>query len=438
MTYTAYCMQGIADGTVLVSGNYGSTFFTNNGGTHVADTVSGVRCAKFINVSGLVEDARFPGFSNNSEEFRVRFSYSATPGAELTFANPVRNATGNVLSFRVSTSNILKVYDQGGTVTTIWATALTPGNTYDISGWCTAGTTTSNGAWSVKLLNGGTSTVLNGPVNSTGATNTGTVAFTGAADVGVPGSPAYAATVRIFNLQLLDGSAAHTLTPVVAPTAAFTSSNSGFAASFDGSTSAVNTTGPTLTSYAWTFGDGGTGTGVTPSHTYAAAGTYTVGLIVTDSNGLVSSNTTHSVTVSVPTAAVNPVAVDNAVGFTAANASTILTCITDSDPTTYAISASSPTAATFKVTLGAHVTPAPGTDQTVTVELDATGAGSGSASAKLYEGSTLRASAAGQALAVVAAGSTMSNLLTFTFLAGSIANVTDWSALHLELTLSAT
>ncbi|MEU0096598.1 PKD domain-containing protein [Kribbella sp. NPDC006257] len=40
-----------------------------------------------------------------------------------------------------------------------------------------------------------------------------------------------------------------------------------------------------ITSYAWTFGDGGTATGASPSHTYAAAGTYSVTLTVTDNAG---------------------------------------------------------------------------------------------------------------------------------------------------------
>jgi PKD repeat protein len=42
----------------------------------------------------------------------------------------------------------------------------------------------------------------------------------------------------------------------------------------------------TIVSYAWTFGDGATGTGPTPTHAYAAAGTYAVGLVVTDNDGL--------------------------------------------------------------------------------------------------------------------------------------------------------
>jgi gliding motility-associated-like protein len=37
--------------------------------------------------------------------------------------------------------------------------------------------------------------------------------------------------------------------------------------------------------YSWAFGDGGTGTGGNPSHTYSTAGSYTVTMIVTDVNG---------------------------------------------------------------------------------------------------------------------------------------------------------
>jgi VCBS repeat-containing protein len=40
-----------------------------------------------------------------------------------------------------------------------------------------------------------------------------------------------------------------------------------------------------IVSYDWNFGDGSTGTGVTPSHTYAAAGGYNVSLTVTDDAG---------------------------------------------------------------------------------------------------------------------------------------------------------
>jgi PKD repeat protein len=40
-----------------------------------------------------------------------------------------------------------------------------------------------------------------------------------------------------------------------------------------------------FTTFAWTFGDGGTGTGSTPTHAYSTAGTYKAKVVVTDSTG---------------------------------------------------------------------------------------------------------------------------------------------------------
>ncbi len=72
------------------------------------------------------------------------------------------------------------------------------------------------------------------------------------------------------------------------PTAAFAlttnSPTAGQPVAFDGSGSSVP--GGSIASYSWNFGDGSaTGTGVAPSHIYAAAGTYAVTLTVTDSFG---------------------------------------------------------------------------------------------------------------------------------------------------------
>jgi PKD repeat protein len=80
-----------------------------------------------------------------------------------------------------------------------------------------------------------------------------------------------------------------------APVAAFTSSAVDLVASFDASGS--SDPDGSIASYAWDFGDGGVATGVKPSHTYAAAGTYTVKLTVTD-NGGATNVVSHPVTVS--------------------------------------------------------------------------------------------------------------------------------------------
>ncbi|HUQ47719.1 MAG TPA: PKD domain-containing protein, partial [Gemmatimonadaceae bacterium] len=56
----------------------------------------------------------------------------------------------------------------------------------------------------------------------------------------------------------------------------------------------------TIASYAWTFGDGQTGSGASISHTYATAGSYNVSLILTDNDGLVDTVTTTSTVDAVP------------------------------------------------------------------------------------------------------------------------------------------
>jgi YD repeat-containing protein len=54
-----------------------------------------------------------------------------------------------------------------------------------------------------------------------------------------------------------------------------------------------------IVSYAWNFGDGGTGSGAAPLHSYASVGTYTVSLTVTDNLGAQgSASTTATITTS--------------------------------------------------------------------------------------------------------------------------------------------
>jgi len=63
-----------------------------------------------------------------------------------------------------------------------------------------------------------------------------------------------------------------------------------------------------VASYDWDFGDGNNGTGVSPLHTYNAAGNYTTSLVVTDNQGASSPASTAQVTISEPVVNLPPVA----------------------------------------------------------------------------------------------------------------------------------
>jgi PKD repeat protein len=82
--------------------------------------------------------------------------------------------------------------------------------------------------------------------------------------------------------------------PPATPAAAFTFDCTSLDCTFDSSASTVE--GATITSREWAFGDGSTGSGTSPEHTYASSGTYSVTLTVTSSKGKTAS-VTHSVTV---------------------------------------------------------------------------------------------------------------------------------------------
>jgi subtilisin family serine protease len=81
------------------------------------------------------------------------------------------------------------------------------------------------------------------------------------------------------------------------PTASFTFTTNELTASFNASAS-TDSDG-SIVSYAWTFGDGTTGSGVEVNKTYSAAGTYSVKLTVTDNAGATGSQT-QSLTVTAP------------------------------------------------------------------------------------------------------------------------------------------
>ena len=102
----------------------------------------------------------------------------------------------------------------------------------------------------------------------------------------------YTITLVVTDDQGATGTTTHQVTvpPAAAnqpPTASFTATPSSTPGSLqvalDGTASSDSN--GTVASYAWDFGDGGSATGATASHTYTSAGTYTITLTVTDDQG---------------------------------------------------------------------------------------------------------------------------------------------------------
>ncbi len=91
--------------------------------------------------------------------------------------------------------------------------------------------------------------------------------------------------------------------PIAGFSASASTVSAGSPVSFNASASTEP--GGSVSSYSWNFGDGATGSGITPSHAYSTAGTYTVTLTVTGDSGN-TDTTSNTVTVhGVPTARVS-------------------------------------------------------------------------------------------------------------------------------------
>ena len=137
-------------------------------------------------------------------------------------------------------------------------------------------------AWQWMWGDGGTSTAQN-PSHSYAAAGSYTVTLTVTDNQGATGSTSQTVTVTAT-------------APNQPPSASFTVSCGGLTCGF---TSTSGDPDGTITAYSWTFGDGTSATVQNPSHSYAATGSYTVTLTVTDNQGATVS-TSQTVTVTLP------------------------------------------------------------------------------------------------------------------------------------------
>ena len=132
-----------------------------------------------------------------------------------------------------------------------------------------------NYAWDFDDGNTASGATLHSPSNTYAAAGTYTVLLTVTDNNGATGQCSHTIGISSPNKN-----------PVPEFTWSPTSPNTGQVVSFDGSSS--SDPDGTIVNYAWDFDDGNTASGATlhsPSNTYAAAGTYTVLLTVTDNNG---------------------------------------------------------------------------------------------------------------------------------------------------------
>jgi PKD repeat protein len=145
-------------------------------------------------------------------------------------------------------------------------------------------------SWLWNFGDGNSSTMQN-PEHTYTAADTYTVSLTVTDDDGAENSVSQNVTV--------------TEPPNVPPTASFTHITAYLTATF---TDTSTDSDGTITSWAWDFGDSSNSSAQNPAHSYAAAGTYTVSLTVTDNDGG-SDTTSQDITVTEPPILVDAVAI---------------------------------------------------------------------------------------------------------------------------------
>ena len=179
---------------------------------------------------------------------------------------------------------VLDVTGPGGAAPTASFTATPTTGTAPLTVNFTDTSTGGPTSWAWTFGDGGTST-LQSPSHqyTTAGTYTATLVATNGQGPSAPSSP------RTITVNLPS-----------APTASFTATPTTGTAPLTVNFTDTSTGGPT--SWAWTFGDGGTSTLQSPSHQYTTAGTYTATLVATNGQGPSAPSSPRTITVNLPSA----------------------------------------------------------------------------------------------------------------------------------------
>ena len=250
------------------------------------------------------------GAANNVPTANAGGPYGGEAGTPVSFSGSGFDADGDTLTYAWN-------FGDGST-----GTGASPTHTYGTAGTYDVSLTVNDGKAN-SAPSSATATITTPPVNAAPTANAGgpysgqpgqTIAFNGsgssdpngdvltyawnfgdgASGTGVSISHAYAAdgtytaTLTVTDTGSLSDAASATVTiatppanqaPVADAGGPYTG-NTGASITLNG-TGSSDPEGLALT-YAWDFGDGSSGTGARPAHSYAAAGTYDLGLTVSD------------------------------------------------------------------------------------------------------------------------------------------------------------
>lgn len=403
-----------------------------------SDSAHGSLCYAVTGAASAKAELQMTGFTGTTFSQRFYVKLSALPsanGSTATIMQLFNVGSASICSWVINSSNQPVLQLSGSTVKTFTTITMNTSTWYRFEVQGTIGASTSTGVLNAQIYAGDSTSALDTFSTTTG--NLGTTNLNFCSFGKESASSAFVATVRFDDIAMRDTTTTAWGVPATPPTASYSYSRAGLTLSVDGTASSA-VTPATVSSYDWNWGDGTThGTASTATHTYAAAGTYSVVLTVTDSNGLTGTQT-QSIVISAPASSVTVESLTASSGWSA-SAGTLLGAITDGDPTTYdSPTTPPPTALEFDFLLQALTPPSTGQPLKVFLTMDATGAASASLAAQLYEGATLRSSLTGITIPS-GSGPNVTGTVTLTFPWSDVQNVTTggWNALKVKLQVTA-